>query len=466
MCELAFPPFLRVEAGVYHPGRLNAKTDWPAGMYRVRPRGYKHGRGFLHFMMDTTATRPPMPDAGDDRAAVWRDARIVTVVGFGYFLNAFYLLSLPPFFPILKAEFDISYAALGAVMTGFSLATSVCQIPFGFLVDRIGARRVLMGGICLLSGSVALVGMTSSYSGLLLLFILAGIGNGVFQPADFTILSSRIAPHRLGRAFSFHSSFGYIGFVLAPTTMGVLGASFGWRTALVIVGLAGFAAVLALSYWRRDFGEDSVAAIKAAAIPGEGGLRGLLVLLTPTMVFFLVLYIFTLSAGSGIRNFIVTAITMISDIPLSFANAALTGFYVASTLGTLAGGVVSDHTSRHDLSVAAALLLGTIAFAAIGALPMPTLLIAAVLGMAGFMHGFIRPPRDLMIRAATPAGALGKVFASVSTVGQVAAAIMPTFLGWLIDIGEPRWVIWSIAVLLGITAVLMVAGRKIALPPR
>ncbi len=60
----------------------------------------------------------------------------------------------------------------------------------------------------------------------------------------------------------------------------------------------------------------------------------------------------------------------------------------------------------------------------------------------------------------------GKVFASVSTVGQVVSAMVPVFLGWLIDIGEPRWVIWFVALLLGSLIAIVLAGRKIAMPRR
>jgi MFS family permease len=72
-----------------------------------------------------------------------RYAAIMGMIGSGHALSHFYLLALPPLFPLLKAEFGVGYAALGLLVTMFNLATGLAQVPAGFLVDRIGARRVL-----------------------------------------------------------------------------------------------------------------------------------------------------------------------------------------------------------------------------------------------------------------------------------------------------------------------------------
>src|SRR5436309_8651040 len=118
------------------------------------------------------------------------DARLITVVCAGHFLSHFYSLVLPPLFPVLRGELGVSYAALGAVITASAGASAVSQLVSGFLVDRFGARRVLAGGLALLAGSIALAGMAPSYGALVAIMAVAGLGNGVFHPADYSIFNT------------------------------------------------------------------------------------------------------------------------------------------------------------------------------------------------------------------------------------------------------------------------------------
>ncbi len=66
---------------------------------------------------------------------------IILLIGIGHAASHFAFLTVQPLFPLLKAEFGVSYAALGLIMTAMSVASGIGQIPAGFLVDRIGARQ-------------------------------------------------------------------------------------------------------------------------------------------------------------------------------------------------------------------------------------------------------------------------------------------------------------------------------------
>jgi FSR family fosmidomycin resistance protein-like MFS transporter len=164
-----------------------------------------------------------------------RDIRVIGLVSGGHFFSHFYFLVLPPLFPLLKAEFGVSYASLGLFLTAASLATMICQTPVGFLVDRFGARWILLGGLLLHSVAITAIGFTSSYWAILVLFMVAGVANTVYHPADYAILNARVTPHRLGRAFSIHTFSGNIAWAIAPAAMVSLTALWDWRTAVVVV---------------------------------------------------------------------------------------------------------------------------------------------------------------------------------------------------------------------------------------
>ena len=113
-----------------------------------------------------------------------RTARIFALVGAAHTMSHIYLLALPPMYPLLKAEFDVSYAALGLLVTLLNVATGFTQVPVGFLVDRVGARKVLIAGLTTIALCIGAIGFAASYWMVLPLMVLAGVGNSVFHPAE------------------------------------------------------------------------------------------------------------------------------------------------------------------------------------------------------------------------------------------------------------------------------------------
>ena len=178
---------------------------------------------------------------------------MIGLVGFAHFLSHLFQLTLAPLFPLIKTEFGVSYATLGALVSAFYVSSGLCQFGAGFAVDRFGARPVLLGGIALLAGGVLGCGLMPGVYWLFPLVVLMGIGNGVFHPADFAVLNANVAPQRLGHAYSTHGMGGSIGYAIAPIVSYGLGSTFGWRTALLALGAFGLAALAAFALQKNAF---------------------------------------------------------------------------------------------------------------------------------------------------------------------------------------------------------------------
>ena len=129
-----------------------------------------------------------------------RDIRVIGLVSGAHFFSHFFFLTLPPLYPILRVEMGVSYTALGATATAFAIASGIGQLPVGFIVDRFGARYVLIGGITLMSLAIGGMGLVPSYFWLPVLALVAGGANSVFHPADYAILSHTVKGTRVGRA--------------------------------------------------------------------------------------------------------------------------------------------------------------------------------------------------------------------------------------------------------------------------
>jgi predicted MFS family arabinose efflux permease len=94
------------------------------------------------------------------------------------------------------------------LMTAFFIVSGIGQALAGFVVDRIGARAVLFFGMACLTFSALMLSMAQTYPMLLIGSMLAGLGNSVFHPSDFTLLNKKVSAPRLGHAFSVHGIFG------------------------------------------------------------------------------------------------------------------------------------------------------------------------------------------------------------------------------------------------------------------
>ena len=145
-------------------------------------------------------------------AVPWRqDAGLIGLVGLAHMVSHFSQLLLPPLFPWLKDAFGVSYAQLGFVLTVFFVVSCGVQAVSGFLVDRFGPRPVLYVGLACVASACFGYAASSSYWMLTAFAALAGVGNGVFHPVDYTLLNHKVSSPRLGHAYSAHGLTGTLG---------------------------------------------------------------------------------------------------------------------------------------------------------------------------------------------------------------------------------------------------------------
>ena len=179
------------------------------------------------------------------------DATIISLVGFAHGTSHFFHLMIPPLFPFFMVEFNLSFTAVGTLMTVFFVTSSIGQAIAGIWVDRYGADRVLFTGVSLLSVSGLLVAAAPNFAGLLFAAFVAGCGNSIFHPADFALINRRVSVTRLSHAFSVHGLSGNLGWALAPIVMVATASQFGWRTAGIVATIFGLLSLAFLVSQRR-----------------------------------------------------------------------------------------------------------------------------------------------------------------------------------------------------------------------
>jgi MFS family permease len=387
---------------------------------------------------------------------VRNDATVIGLISLAHGMSHFFQLLLAPLFPFIKDELGVSYAALGFLVALFYALSALLQPFAGFVVDRYGARGVLLGGIAFFVAGILVQAFATSYALLAVGAALGGIGNSVFHPADFAILNSRVSAPRLGYAFSAHGVVGYLGYAVAPVFSVSIGAAFGWQAALLTGAALGVGVLAVLVVNARHLGIERQPSQKTS-IRSEAS-----VLFTAPVVLCFVYFAVFAAGLAGLQSFGVSAIVEQYRVAATAASSALTAYLVAAALGILAGGFVAARVSRHDLIAAAGMAVNALAVLVIAMQVIPGAALPAALAVAGFASGIVAPSRDLIVRASTPPGAAGRVFGFVYSGLDVGSLTMPVFYGWMLDHGVPHAVFYTVAAFttIAMLTVLQLPGRS------
>ena len=382
--------------------------------------------------------------------------RIIGVVSAAHFVSHYYILLLAPLLPFVRAEYGVSYTEIGLAFAAFNVVSAALQTPAGFLVDWLGARILLIAG--LLFGAVAftIAGLVDSFWVLVAMFALAGVGNTVYHPADYALLSHHVPSDRIGQAFSVHTFAGMLGSAAAPASLLLMQSLWGWRGAFIGAGVLGFATAALLLAVRESEPAHAPESPRAAT---SGGASWQLLLSAPillNLVFFILLAIIT----SGMSNFSVVALGALYGTPVATANLGLSSFLLLAAGGVLIGGMIVGRTTRHGMVAALGLVGMALIAALIANVDLGTLPLIAAMTVSGFCYGVMMPSRDMIVRDVTPRGSFGKVFGFVTTGFNIGGIISPLIFGAIMDHASPR------LVFLGVAMFSLIAVATVATLPK
>jgi FSR family fosmidomycin resistance protein-like MFS transporter len=390
------------------------------------------------------------------------ETKFVGGVCFAHFVSHYYIMLLAPLFIFVREDYGVSYTELGLALTAFNVVSTVLQTPAGFLVDRVSARLVLIAGLILGAGAFAIAGLVNSFWMFVAMFALAGVGNTVYHPADYALLSRHVPHARVGKVFSFHTFAGMLGNAAAPPTLLYMQSTMGWRAAFLGAAVLGLIAAFLLIFLAEPPLEPEHKAKVRAAQAADPSSQGWRLLLSAPILLNLVFFILLAVAGGGLNNFLVVALGALHGTTPAVANTALTGLLFLSALGVLVGGVLTGRTSRHGLVAGCGLIVTAVVVLLVGVTDPGAVMLVLLMSLSGFFSGITMPSRDMIVREVTPPGAFGRVFGFVTTGFNIGGIVSPLIFGQLLDHGHPREIFFFIAgcALLSIATVAIGTSRK------
>ena len=381
-----------------------------------------------------------------------RDAEVIGLVGLAHGTSHFFHLLMPPLFPWLMAEFALSFTQAGFLMTVFFVVSGVGQALAGFVVDRVGARPVLMFGVGTLGLSALTLATASSYAGLVAAAAVAGVGNSIFHPADFTLLNRRVSGARLGHAFSLHGLSGNLGWAAGSVVMAGVAAASTWRHAALVAALFGFAVLGLLLIRNRVLAEGADAAVAAAQRPAGRPAAGALAFLGSGAVWLcFAFFVITTGAFGVLQSYGPAILHNVYALALPVASIGLTAYLLGSALGMVIGGFVGARFEDSDFVIAPALAMSAATALLLASGLTPALLVLPLMGLVGLGVGVAGPSRDLLVRRAAMAQfgatAYGRVYGFVYSGLDIGLAVSPLVFGPLLDAGRYNAPLVGVAVL-------------------
>ena len=397
------------------------------------------------------------------------DTTTISVVGLAHATSHFFQLLLPPLFPWLATEFSLSFAQLGTLASLFYLVSAFGQAAAGFVVDRIGARAVMFGGLSLFALAALIGGFADGYSMLVATVVISGIANSPFHPVDYSIINQRVSTGRIGHAYSAHGLSGTLGYASATLVMVIMAQQIGWRNALFVASIFALCVLAVAVIFRdsidtRDSRSSREKSIKPIIDSKHPTHESSLAFMRQPVVWLCFAFFFVITfSNSAIQNFATPALQAIVGLKLTVAATALTGYLVFSAIGQLLGGfAVSKRWADPEKLIAGALSASALLMilAATGvAGGVGTLILVMV---AGLGTGVAGPSRDLLIKRATPVGATGRVYGMVYSGLDAGLAVSAPIFGALMDSGLPRTIFFGAAAAMLVSmAIGLVVGRLI-----
>jgi MFS family permease len=360
---------------------------------------------------------------------------ILAVCTLGFMQVHVHRVAFAPLIPTFIADLGITYTAAGTIMTAYFWTYTAAQMPVGFLTDRIGPRRVMLGFMSVLVAGVLAFAASRSYAESLAARCLVGLGAAAVWLPGLRLIREWFPPAERGRATGIFSAGGGLGGTAALVGIPILAEGFGWRWGY---GLALIPALVTLGLFALVIRPPRGAGAEAPGAAGRGS--GILapvlrVLRAPTLWPFNVAVLLSYGAYISLVTWLPTFLVETEGLTRPEAGL-VTGLMTAGTIVSWPlAGFLSDRLGRRKAIFLASQALAVPVCLAFALLVPGTGLAgaAAVALAAGLVLGGMVTP-FVMVAELFPAELVGTASGIVNTFCFVGSLVVPVALGRLLDI--------------------------------
>jgi sugar phosphate permease len=167
--------------------------------------------------------------------------------------------------PQIEKALGIGPAEMGFILSGFFWTYALMQMPFGWFVDRVGARIALPLAVGWWSVFTAATAVTTSVAGMFGSRLLLGVGEAGAYPSCAKLVSQWFRPEERAIATSIFDSGSRVGSALSIPVVALIVGTLGWQAAFVLTGLLGAVWIVGWLVIYRNPVQDAMEAARDAA---------------------------------------------------------------------------------------------------------------------------------------------------------------------------------------------------------
>jgi MFS family permease len=334
-----------------------------------------------------------------------------------------------PLLPFIRSTFDLDYTQSGVVISAFTLASGIGQLPAGWLADRIEPRKLLTVGISGVALAGILVGLSHTYLLMIAFLILMGVLSGGYHPTAPPLISALAKPEHLGKALGLHNIGGGASHFLTPLIAVAVANVWGWRNAYLAMAIP--TVLFGLFFYLRL---DLLTAREKASQSGAEKKKGPISPRSESMrriVIFLIFSTFTAAIIISVVSFI--PLLMVDHFHMSKNTAAslLSVVYVAVFWASPLGGYLSDRLGSVRVTLAVCFIAGPVIIL-LTVLPygVGVFTLFILLGTVIFAR---MSASETFIVSKTPPGIRSTVLGIYFFTGMEGGGILTPVLGYTID---------------------------------
>jgi MFS family permease len=281
---------------------------------------------------------------------------IFGILSFSHFLMAMFFFSWGPLAPMLKGELGIDNSQLGFIVSAMYFAMMFVSVPSGFLVDKYGARGMLMLSVSLVGTATFVLSVSSSYAILFLVAALGGAGYGMINQITTKGLMYWFEPNKRATIMGIKQTGVTVGGSLVGLYIPLCAQILGWQSAVLILACAILCMpIFSLFFYREkpDLPFDPANGPRKSD-RRKGGLR--LLLLRPRVVTLTLLFASYAACQSCVVAFLVVYTEEAFGLSRVIAGSYFAVAMAAGTITRIIIGLVSDRLLHGDRLVPMALL--------------------------------------------------------------------------------------------------------------
>jgi MFS family permease len=388
-----------------------------------------------------------------------RGTRDIGLLALLHSVQHVYLNALPPLYYLLRAEFNVSTFQIGLIGSVLGVI-SILQGPAGYLVERVGGKRLAVLSMLICSAAVFLYSLTPSFEVLLVFIGIFALGQVTFHPATYAMAVQRAPDGRRGKYIAYHQVGGFVGSAVGTVVVAYLASIYGWRFTLQLIPVVGLSVIL--GFWRlvHDRAPESKqpASHDAAATSNPGDSEKFRVT-TPLLI--LIVGVAIVSVGNLLR-YVPLFLSDAYGETVVWAGVLSSIMHAVGSGSSLVGGVVSDRFDKVTVMVGALIVSG-LATILLAVGQFSSLLLLLVLVLYGVAHYFPVPAQHSLfslVAAGHPQG-IGFSYTGIA-IGQIFA---DPLIGYLIDVLGARSAFLICSVFPFIAGAIILTLKKVKMPP-